>query len=468
MLRRNASSLYDRFSYLGLTSGSDPLLYYIITTYATWDTDGTWVSVISYLDGPPGSSNLYTTSFLVYKVAENGTITEIQFPDRKNRNFCATRFLSDGSIIGISPDSPGYQSVAGLQTLRLINGTWTVVDTFNFGAALYTAGGYNDREIRATQEIFALTDTTFIGTDGAKMFIFKRQENGTWARNSTFNVRSGRPSTISWNGDDVILVGLALENRFVLYQRAPNGTWDGSVVVAPSDVGYTNVLQFAMKSVAINRDTFLVLAPEAIDAASDQSGRILVVKRLGAQWYFTGQIVAPLTKFSGTFSRYTLAVSDTEVLFSNNQSLYATPLCVFQEAEYECLDQLSLDNCDFNQFSASLVCTSSQPDCSRAITTVVNSVNFNNDTVTIDYTMMPFLSGTQSRSVTITCGKTDGAPETPSAAPSTMAPGVVPIASGVPVNSPSDAGLTSGSSRGFITFSYRVMVMVFFIVSYLN
>lgn len=393
-------------------------------------TNGEWISLV-YNAGPTLGTN-----FMLFRVSEDGTISDMQHPDRQGFNFFFARFLSDGTVIAISSNA-NQISVPRLLTFKLVNGTWTLVDISILDGNILTAGNYCcDRQVPYTLPIFALTDTHFIATDNTYMYIYTRLVNGSWTLDSKFQARGGKTTSISWNGVDAILTGMAENDQFVLYQKSSNGIWDGSVVVKSADVGYTGTTNFGISTLAVNTDTFLVLAPNAQDAASDIGGRILMLQRFGGQWYLAGQLLAQFTPDAfNSFSKFNIVANDRHVLFPNNTGVYSLPLCMFEPLQYQCQSQISLDTCNFGDFEAGLACNSTQTDCGAHVNTIVNRLNFGNNQVTIDFSLNRFGAMPLSQSVSIQCKELSSV--TPSSSP-TSAPNFIPVA-----NSPGGGQVTS-------------------------
>ncbi len=415
--------------------------------YTDVATNGEWISMV-YNIGPT-----FGTNFMLFRVSDDGTISDMQNPDRQGFNFFFARFLSDGSVIAISSNA-NQISVPRLLTFKLVNDTWTLVDVSLLSANILTAGAYCcDRQVPYTLPIFALTDTQFIATDNAYIYIYTRLVNGSWTLDTKFPARSGKTTSIGWNGSDAILTGMAKSDQFVLYQKTSNGTWDGSVVVTSADVGYTGTTSFGISTLAVNTDTFLVLAPNAQDAASDIGGRILMLQRFEGQWYLAGQLLVQFPNAYNEFSQFNLAANDRHVLFPNNTGVYSLPLCMFEPLKYQCQSQISLDTCNFGDFEAGLACNSTQTDCGARVSTMVNRLNFENNQVTIDFSLNRFGAMPQSQSVSIQCKELSSG--TPGSSPSS-APNFIPVA-----NTPGRGQVTSTAqyNSNMITLYFVVIIL---------
>jgi hypothetical protein len=449
VVKRNESGSYNDFASYQIAS-SDCYWKFLIT-YTSLAFNGAWVAVVS---SPIVGRN--ATSLLLLKLEPNGTISEAQLPNTQRINFSFGRFLSDGALVGIASkinDIYGNSlSIPALLTFKLLNSTWTLVDVFYFTRNLYVSAGENAESSSSyppvTLPTFVLTDTLFIATDRTNIYFYERQGNNSWLQIDAVPVVGGRPTSLSWNGVDTLLLGAGQSDAVTMYIKADNGSWSNTTTRL-ADLGYNaNAAFFGLATAAVNANTFLVLAPFGDSADDATPGRVVAIQKYESTWYLTGQIVAPFAN-AFRFFPYNIAITDRDILFSNpSRGIYRIPRCMVEPLDRVCAKQVSFSTCNVttSNFDPQLICNFTQSECISGVTATVLGIQASNSVLTVDFELNRWGSRPQLESVTMECG--------------TNAPASNPTSATVPViATPSDIGKVTSDAQVTLLTTLHVLAV---------
>ncbi len=397
--------------------------------FADLDTNGEWAS-ITYC-----YYQMMTYSYIMilelFKFSENGTILEVQRPTwPAGITFEYGRFQSDGSFVCISTSATGTGSwasrtkSAGMYKFQLVNGNWTMTNKFIFSEHLgiSSAVGNDYYDFVFSKASFQFDNNHFVAGDGSNIYIYQLSSNATswiWTIKDSLHFALYADS-ISWNGDDAIMVGMATWDTVFLLTKNASGSWNQQDSTFPT--GYPNVKNlFGYTSVAFNKDTFLV--SEAIYQTATTTGKVLIVQRRSGSWAIVGAFEGPYWR---TFFGATIAITDLHILVDGDMELHAIPRCFIEPDYYDCPTTLTSCN-NFTDFDASLVCTAKDPlsQCSSLpVSTNVTNVSVINDTTYISFETTRFGTPPHDVTVAIQCippAPSEGTPDStnPSSSPNT-------------------------------------------------
>lgn len=424
-----------------------------LITYTSLAFNGEWIAVVS-----SPVSNRNATSLLLLKLEPNGTISEAQLPNTQRINFSFGRFHSDGALVGIASKINDYNgnllSIPAILTFKLLNSTWTLVDVFYFNRILYVSAGENTESTSSyppvTLPTFVLTDTLFIATDRTNIYFYERQENNTWLQIDAVPVVGGRPTSLSWNGVDTLLLGAGQSNAVTMYIKADNGSWSHTTT-SLADLGYdANAAFFGLATAAVNANTFLVLAPFGESADDVTPGRVIAIQKYESTWYLTGQIVAPFG-VSWKYFPYNIAKTDRDILFSNPMlGIYRIPRCMVEPIDRVCAKQVSFSTCNVTTayFDPQLICNFTQSECISGVTATVLGIQASNSVLTVDFELNRWGSRPQLESVTMECGtNTPASSSNPTSA-------TVPV-----IATPSDIGKVTSDAQVTLLTTLHVLAV---------
>ncbi len=241
-------------------------------------------------------------------------------------------------------------------------------------------------------------DSHLIATDYAQIYIYERLQNKSfsWALISTFGQHTSAISDISWNGDDSILVGD--NNSLYMYVKDEIDTWNIIPPTTESDIGITGGLGYTI--ISYDKDTFLASIPVA--QADNMTGRVAVIKRRQNTWSVVGLISGSLKL--GYFAE-AIVVTNQSLLFDGPWMIQSIPRCAIDPLDYECVERVSLDSCDFGQFELSLICNTTQQDCASTDTMQIRGLVVKNNTMHVDFEIHRTTAESLVKSVTIDCFK---------------------------------------------------------------
>ncbi len=420
VLKQNQTGGFDSFATFNLSSS-------FILYYSDVDTNGIWVAT-SYFD----NSGRDLSALIIFKVEDDGSISNVQQPNITGITIEFIRFLSDGSLVGFNSYTTATKP-AKIFHFALVNSQWTLIGNFTFNENL-RFGAASD--LSQWKSLFHLTDTTliafnFVTSTTGMINVYERSSDWTWTLSTSFNcsLYLYHMHSLAWNGNDTIFSSVS--HFLDSYINASNGAWNLLTRTNDSYVGLTSGV-FGYDILPIGQDTVLVSAP-GFDQKSNKTGRVAVLQRRQGTWSVVGLI-------SGSINQYyvgtTMRLTDRSVFFDGDKVVHSVPRCLFEPLNYTCSQYALVDSCNMNDFDANQVCTTTQSDCAAMITTVVhNYSNVSSDTVQVDFEIQRFAAESVLQSVTISCSSSN-----PSTNPNQPQAANAPSSTATP---PNNNGLTS-------------------------
>ena len=402
-------------------------------------TDGEWIAWTSLETLAGGAQKLWCELF---KVHNNGTISDFSMLDNSAVLFNYGDFLSDGSFVGVT--------ATALYTFRYTNANWTLVNTFTFSTPMAALGGTT-----IVVPYFQFIGSHLVTVTEAfnEIHFYEHQANNSWVLSDKIVVTLPRVTGLAWNGGDTLMV---TNYRYVM----PAGTV--GIIYIYTRVGARWTLEYYLTGAELDAINWLgsgVLAvnPETFFVSATLNGGYLVQRRNDGRWYLNGEV---RSGNPGGFFPIGMAVNSYDVFIAQTNAINTMPLCAVEPIEFTCAST-ALESCEFDTFDASMTCELSS-QCGD-VTTSVKNFGISNNEHHVQFELNRFGAFATPVNVSFTCpmpttnNPAGGPGNNPSAGPSGN---MVPVTNAPNTSSGPGTSNVTSAARAIIGGSWFVGILL--------